>query len=37
MSDLIPDLQHLIGWFMTTLGLGLIVVIIELVNKHNKR
>lgn len=37
MSDLIPELPQLIGWFMAVMGVALGLVMMQLVRNHNKR
>ena len=37
MSDLIPELHQLIGWFMTVMGVALGLVMMQLIKNHNKR
>jgi hypothetical protein len=37
MSDLIPELQTTIGWFMIATGTCLGLVITQLIKNYNKR
>ena len=37
MSDLIPELHQLIGWFMAVMGVALGLITMQLVKNHNKR
>jgi hypothetical protein len=37
MSDLIPELQTVIGWFMIATGTALGLVIIEIARNYHKR